>query len=121
MTNNRAVTVLRKQIHKGAPARESRTGTRLVSPATGCKKKKDTSGAGPQNTKLSTLEIILASTDAMETGTASGKPLRPESGLKKKKKHTLPVKVLPYLDFFFSCIISQCLSKTLSRSIAIFD
>ena len=38
------------------------------------------SGAGPQNTKLSTLEIILASTDAMETGTASGKPLKPESG-----------------------------------------
>ena len=45
---------------KGAPAWESRTGTRLVSPATGYqKKKKDTSGAGPQNTKLSTLEILL--------------------------------------------------------------
>ena len=27
---------------KGAPARESRTGTRLVSPATGCQKKKKT-------------------------------------------------------------------------------
>ena len=67
-------------LYKGAPARESRTGPRLVSPATGCKKKKDTSGAGPRNTKLSTLEIILASTDAMETGTASGKPLKPESG-----------------------------------------
>ena len=46
---------------KGAPARESRTGTLLVSPATGCqkKKKKDTSGAAPQNTKLSTVEILL--------------------------------------------------------------
>ena len=65
---------------KGAPARESHTGTWLVSPVTGCKKKKDTSGAGPQNTKLSTLEIILSSTDAMETGKAAGKPLKPESG-----------------------------------------
>ena len=63
---------------KGAPAWESHTGTQLVSPATGCKKKK-TSGAGPQNTKLSTIKIILASTDAMETGTATGKPLKPES------------------------------------------
>ena len=45
---------------KGALARESHTGTRLVSPATGCqKKKKDNSEAGPQNTKLSTLEILL--------------------------------------------------------------
>ena len=42
-------------------------------------KKKKTSGAGPQNTKLSTIKIILASTDAMETGTATGKPLKPES------------------------------------------
>ena len=74
-------------IIKGAPARKSRTGTRLVSSATGCqKKKKDTSEAGPQNTKLSTLEILLASTDAMETGTAPGKPLKAESGWEKKKK-----------------------------------
>ena len=29
-------------IGKGAPARETRTGTRLVSPATGCEKKKST-------------------------------------------------------------------------------
>ena len=51
--------------------------------------------------KLSTLEIILASTDAMETGTASGKPLRPESG--KKKKKTYPASEGPSIFglFFF--------------------
>ena len=39
---------------KGAPARESRTGTRLVSPTQGCeKKKKDTSETRPQNANLS--------------------------------------------------------------------
>ena len=69
--------IARHYPHKGAPAWKSRTGTWLVSPATGCqKKKKNTSEAGPQNTKLSTLEILLASTDAMETGTAPGKPLQ---------------------------------------------
>ena len=39
---------------KGVPARESRIGARLISPAAGCEKKKDTSGTGPRNTKLST-------------------------------------------------------------------
>ena len=40
---------------KGVPARESRTGIRLVSPAAGCEKKKDTSGRGPWIIKLSAL------------------------------------------------------------------
>ena len=64
----------------------------------------------------------------METGTAKGKPLKPESvwkknkkKIKKKNKHTLPVKVLPYLDFFFLASSVNALSKTLSHSIAIFD
>ena len=62
---------------KGAPARESRTGTRLVSPAAGYeKKKKDVSGTGPRNAKLSTLEILLASTDAIESGITPGKPVK---------------------------------------------
>ena len=45
---------------KGVPARESRTGARLVSPAAGCeKKKKDASRTGPQNIKLSTLKHVI--------------------------------------------------------------
>jgi len=45
---------------KGTPARESRTGTRLVSPAAGCEKKEeDTSGTVPQNTKMNTLKNII--------------------------------------------------------------
>ena len=64
---------------KGARARESRAGTRLVSPATGCEKKKDVSGTGPRNAKLSTLEILLASTDAIESGITPGKPIKPDS------------------------------------------
>jgi len=69
-----------EEVRKGPPARESRTGTRLVSPATG---KKNTSGTGPRNAKLSTLEILLTSTDTMESGTTPGKPLKPESEWKK--------------------------------------
>ena len=34
------------------------------------KKRMDTSGTRPQNTKLSTLEHIIVSTDSMESGTA---------------------------------------------------
>ena len=87
---------------KGAPAQESCTGTRLVSPATGCKKNKRHLGAGPQNTKLSTIEIILASTDAMETGTATGKPLKPESMWKKRKeKKNIPWRSEHIWTFFF--------------------
>ena len=46
--------ILRKKadMGKGAPAQESHTNTRLVSPATGCKKKKKTplqQGLGTQN------------------------------------------------------------------------
>ena len=41
------------------PARESRTGARLVSPAAGCEKKKDASRTGTQNTKLSTLKHVI--------------------------------------------------------------
>ena len=45
---------------KGVLAWESHTGTWLVSPATGCEKKKmEVSTTGPQITKLSTLEHIL--------------------------------------------------------------
>jgi hypothetical protein len=43
-------------------------------------KKKDTFGTGPRNTKLSTLKTLLASTNAMESGTTPGKPLKPASG-----------------------------------------
>jgi hypothetical protein len=48
---------------KGAPARESRTGTRLVSPAVGCqkkKKKKDTFRTQPQNMKLGRFQYITS-------------------------------------------------------------
>ena len=49
---------------KGAPARESRTGTWLVSPAAGTKKKKnDPCRTGPRNLKLGTLEHNIVSTD----------------------------------------------------------
>ena len=71
---------------KGAPAQESCTGSQLVSPTPGCEKK-DTSGTKPQNAKLSTLEILLASTDAMVSGTTIGNPLKPESECKKKNMY----------------------------------
>ena len=63
---------------KGAPAQESCTGTRLVSPASGCKKK-DLSVTRLQNAELSILEVFLASTGAIESDTAPGNPLEPES------------------------------------------
>ena len=57
---------------KGVPARESRTGTRLVSPAAGCEKKKiEVSTTGPQTTKLSTIEHILVYTNSIASGLAS--------------------------------------------------
>jgi len=34
------LTILKDTMSKGVPARESRTGTQLVSPAAGCEKKK---------------------------------------------------------------------------------
>ena len=40
-------------------------------------KKKDISGTGPRNAKLSTLEILLASTDAIESGITPEKPIKP--------------------------------------------
>ena len=56
---------------KGAPARESRTGTRLVSPATGWKKKKkDTSTSSTQNIKLSTLDYNIGSKNYIRSSTA---------------------------------------------------
>ena len=61
------------------PAWESRTGTRLVSPATGSEKKMEASTTGPQNAKLNILERLLAYTDTMESGTTPGKPLKPEN------------------------------------------
>ena len=65
---------------KGAPAWESHTGTQLVSAATRLQKKKRHLWSRAPEHNLSTLEMMLASTDAMETGTAPGKPLKPESG-----------------------------------------
>ena len=51
------------------PVRESRTGTRLVSPAAGDKKKKEEGSAtGPRTTKLSTLEDIVVYTDSIGSG-----------------------------------------------------
>ena len=56
---------------KGVLAQESHTGTWLVSPATGCeKKKKEVSTMGPQTTKLSILEHILVYTSSIATGLA---------------------------------------------------
>ena len=53
------------------PARQSRTGTWLVSPAAGCEKKKiDASTTGPQTTKLSILEHIVVYTDSVGSGLA---------------------------------------------------
>ena len=50
-------------------------------PMQGCSsiKKKDTFGTGLQNTKLSILNILLASTDGIESGTTPGRPLEPGS------------------------------------------
>jgi hypothetical protein len=65
---------------KGVPARESRTGARLVSPAEVCKKKKWT----PPERRLGTpnsvhKNMLLVSTDNIESGTTSGRSLAPES------------------------------------------
>ena len=58
-------------LHKGVPARESRTGNRLVSPAAGCKKKKmEASGIGPRNTEISSQERIIVSTGVIWIDTA---------------------------------------------------
>ena len=62
-------------VSKGAPGRESRTGTQLVSPASGCEKKKRPLVTRLQNAELSILEVFLASTDAIESNTAPGNPL----------------------------------------------
>ena len=52
----------------------------VSSPATRLQKKKKRHLWGKASEhNLSTLEIMLASTDAMETGRALGKPLKPES------------------------------------------
>ena len=62
---------------KGAPAQESHTGTRLVSPDTGCqKKKKRHLWSRASEHKFEYIRDIIRSTDAMETGTAPGKPLK---------------------------------------------
>ena len=61
---------------KGAPAQESHTGTRFVSPALGYEKKKmDTSRTGVQNAELSTLEHIILSTDGTASSAATGEAL----------------------------------------------
>jgi len=59
------------EMGEGGLTRESRTGIRLVSqrPTRGCEKKK----------KDISLEILLASTDAIESGTTPGKPVKPDS------------------------------------------
>ena len=107
---------------KGAPAWESHTGTRLVSPATGCQKKKRHLWSRASEHKIEYIRNIIRSTDAMETGTAPEKPLKAESRWKKRKEKK---RHIPWRSFhiwiFFSCIISQCLSKTLSCLIAIYD
>ena len=60
------------ELNKGVPARESRTGTWLVSPAAGREKKKiEVSTKGPQTTKLSTLEHILLYTNSIVSGLTS--------------------------------------------------
>ena len=72
----------------------------LVSPASGCKKK-DTSGTGLWNAEMSILEVLLASTDAMEIDTTPWNPLDPESKWKK-----ILLNGLPYLDNIF--LMSSC-------------
>ena len=55
---------------KGVPAWESHTGTQLVSPAVGCKKKKmKVSTTGPQTTKV--IEHVLVYTNSIVSGLAS--------------------------------------------------
>ena len=91
-------------ISKGAPARESRTGTRLVSPATGCQKKKKTPLEQGLRIQIEYIRNIIRSTDAMETGTAPGKPLKAESGWKKKeKKRNIPWRSFHIWTLFFLC------------------
>ena len=51
-------TVNNPIVTKGAPAQESRTSTRLVSPAAGWKKKKDASRTSSQNLNLSTFDYL---------------------------------------------------------------
>ena len=62
---------------KGVLARESCTGTRLVSPAKGSKKKKmDASRTGPQEIKFSILGYIIVDTDDILSSTAQRKQLK---------------------------------------------
>ena len=66
---------------KGAPARESRTGTWLVSPTPGCEKKGYLWNKASERKieYTSTLEILLVSTDTMVSGTTPGNSLKPDS------------------------------------------
>ena len=67
--------------YKGAPARESRTGTRLVSPATGCQKKKKTPfSIITLPMRFSTYSLLVARKS------------------QKKKKGTTAEVTLPYLE-----------------------
>ena len=96
-------------LNKGAPAWESCTGTRLVSPATGCQKKKKHLWSRASEHKIEYIRNIFRSKDAMKTDTAPGKPLKAESGWKKrKKKRNTRVlrhrKKRPGVDFFFKAI-----------------
>ena len=76
---------------KGALAWESHTSTWLVSPVTGCQKKKRHLWSRASEHKIECIRNIIRSTDAMKTDTAPGKPLKPESGWKKKeKKRNIP-------------------------------
>jgi len=88
---------------KGVLTWESCTGAWLVSPASGCEKKKDTFGTGPQNTKLSTLKHIIS----IHRQYGEWYSFRKASSTRKQvKKHMLWMSF--HIQFFLSCVISQC-------------
>ena len=87
---------------KGVPARESHTGTRLVSPAAGCKKKKEASTTGPQTTQLSTVKhTIVIYINSIESVLAS------RGTLKHPKRGEIVTYPFHIWMIFISCIINK--------------
>ena len=102
----------RYEIHKGASARESRTCPQLVSPATGCKKKKRHLWSRASEHKIEYIRNNISNHSAMETGTALGKPLKPESRWKKKKKKNILCQWRSFhiwTFFFLASSVNACL------------
>ena len=103
-----SVCICSTDFGKGAPARESRTGTRLVSPTPGCeKKKKGYLWNKASERKIEYIRNIISIHRYYCEWYNSWKS--PETRKRVKKKNIfLSLKVLPYLEFFFCYVIGQC-------------